>query len=351
MNFFISGGGTGGHFFPALALLECLLERGFSTLFVGSERGIEFKLRDRIPTESLFLPSHPFMGRGLWDKLRAIYGALSGAMKLRGRLRSGDVGIVFGGYTTLPLGLACLFGRLPLFVHEQNSVPSQTNRLLGRFARMVFITFEHSRGFFHKERTIKTGLPIRKSLIEGLRISKVEASRILGLDENFTLLIMGGSQGASFLNSLAMEVFYKTGWQGIHITGERDFEKVSSFYREKALRVYTLPFSDRMELIYKASDLAISRAGASSITELSLYGIPTLFIPFPYAIHDHQYYNAKEIEELGGGITLRQGDASLERVLENLEKMISDRDGYSKSISTFANPLACQDIVKYLLKE
>lgn len=351
MRFYLSGGGTGGHFFPALALLECLLERGFSAIFVGSERGIEFKLKDNIPTETLFFPSHPFMGRSLGDKLRAVYRALAGAMKLRGRLRSSDVGMVFGGYTTLPLGLACILRGLPLFVHEQNSVPSQTNKLLSRFARRVFITFEHSRVFFPREKVVKTGLPVRKSLIKGLELSRSEARKSLGLDEEFTLLVMGGSQGASFLNSLAMEVFYKTGWQGIHITGEKDFEKVSSFYREKALSVYTLPFSDKIELIYRASDLAISRAGASSITELSLYGIPSLFIPFPYAVHDHQYYNAREIEELGGGITLRQEEVNLERVLENLEKMLSDRERYSKSMSTFANPLACQDIIKYLLKE
>lgn len=296
MRLFVSGGGTGGHFFPALALIECLLEKGLNSIFVGSERGIEYKLKDKIPTESLFVPAHPFMGRSVKDKLLAILKSFKGAYRVAKLINKKDIGIAFGGYASLPLGLASLMRGASLYVHEQNSIPSQSNRLLSRFAEKVFITFEYSKSFFPSHKTIKTGLPVRKSLINGMALSREEALRRLGLEDEPTLLVMGGSQGANFLNELAKDIFAKTGWQGIHISGEKDYQALKDFYKERGLKVLLFSFSHDMHLIYRASTIALSRSGASSITELSLYGIPSLFIPFPHAIYDHQFYNAKEIE-------------------------------------------------------
>lgn len=350
MKIFVSGGGTGGHFFPALALVEFLMERGIETVFIGSERGIEYRLRERIPSKSFFVPSHPFMGKGPMDKLRAVIKNLKSALESAKLIEEGDKGVVFGGYASLPLGIASLLRKVPLYVHEQNSIPSQSNRLISKFVEAIFITFEYSKRFFPSHKTIKTGLPVRKSLLEGLKISREKALNILGLEDLPTLLVMGGSQGAHFLNKVAKEVFSETGWQGIHITGEKEYETIKDFYKEKGLKVLTLPFSHEMHLIYRASSIALSRAGASSITELSLYGIPSLFIPFPYAVYDHQFYNAKEIEEIGGGITLRQEEASLKKIITNLEKLLTDYAKYSNNISTFSNPFACKEIAEYIVK-
>ncbi len=351
MRFYVSGGGTGGHFFPALAFLECLIKRGFPALFVGSKRGIEHRLREKVPTESLFLEAKPFMGRSFMEKLRALLSLSSSSLSLYRRLDPTGISVVFGGYASLPLGLSSLLKSLDLFLHEQNSVPSQTNRLLSRFARRVFITFEGSRKYFPQEKVVKTGLPVRKALLEGLKLSRQTALDELGLEDKPTLLVVGGSQGAEFLNRLALEIFQKTGLQGIHITGEREFQKVSDFYKEKGLKVLTLAFSHRMELIYRASTVAVSRAGASTITELSLYGVPALFIPFPHAVHDHQYYNAKEIEELGGGLVARQEEATSEKVIKAVDRLIQFREEFSKHMSSFANPLACDDMINYILNE
>lgn len=348
MKVFVSGGGTGGHFFPALALIECLLQRSISSIFIGSKRGIEYTLKEKIPVESFFVPSYPFMGKGIKEKLLAILKNLSGSCMVAKLISKRDIGIIFGGYASVPLGLSILLKRALLYIHEQNSIPSQTNRIFSKYAKKVFITFEYSRRFFPAYKTVKTGLPVRKSLIEGLKLSREEALRALGLENKPTLLIMGGSQGAHFLNQLAKEIFLRTGWQGIHISGDKDFEHLKEFYKEKKLNVLLLSFSHHMHLVYKASTIAISRSGASSITELSLYGIPSLFIPFPYAVHDHQFYNAKEIEDMGGGITLRQEDAYVDRVMKALDKLLENYEYYSKNISLFANPLACDEIVKYL---
>ncbi|MFN3471522.1 MAG: undecaprenyldiphospho-muramoylpentapeptide beta-N-acetylglucosaminyltransferase [Aquificaceae bacterium] len=349
MKIFVSGGGTGGHFFPALALIDKLTEKGINAYFVGSYRGIEYRLREKMPVESLFLPSHPFMGRGFVDKVKALMKNFLASLEVAKLIGKEDNSVVFGGYASLPLGVASILKRAKLYVHEQNSIPSKSNLLLSKFSRRIFITFEHSRKYFPPEKTIKVGIPIRKNLIEGLKINRKSALQKLDLEDKPTLLVMGGSQGAHFINQIAKEIFLKTRMQGIHITGERDYQALKDFYKEKGLKIFTLPFSHQMEILYKASTVAISRSGASSITELSLYGIPSLFIPFPHAIQDHQFYNAKEIEDMGGALTLRQEEAQLDKVLRFLQKLMENHAYYSKNISSFANPLACEEIANYLL--
>ncbi len=347
MKFFVSGGGTGGHFFPALALIECMLERGLNVEFVGSLRGIEYRFKDSIPCKAHFLKSHPFIGKGPLEKAKAVYYALTEGLKLL-RHTSHVKGVVFGGYASLPLGFALSLRRKGLYLHEQNSVPSTTNMLLSKFSEKVFITFEHSKRFFPEDKVIKTGLPVRKRLLQNFIKEDIKES--FGFDKDKpVLLVMGGSQGASFLNQLATEIFSSLPLQGIHITGERDKDKVESFYKERKLPVKVFAFSEDMSHIYGASDLAISRAGASSITELSLFGIPSLFIPFPFSARDHQFYNAKEIEDLGGGLVIKQEDATLQRVINGIELMLSQKDNFSRNIKRFANPYACQDILRLLV--
>ncbi len=344
--FYVAGGGTGGHFFPALALIECLLERGLPCEFIGAERGIERKLSHLLPIEGKFLKVYPFFGRSPVEKLRSLYSFLLSSLELLPKLGKEDVSITFGGYASLPLGLTSIIRRTLLFLHEQNSVPSATNQLLSRFAKRVFVSFEYSKRFFPEEKTVKTGLPVRKALRDGLKFSKGQARSVLNLSDKPTLLVMGGSQGATFLNHLAFELFRKTGFQGVHITGEKEYEKFKKAYEN--MPVLVLAFSENMGLIYRACDLALSRAGASTITELSLYGVPALFIPFPYAVRDHQYYNAKEVEELGGGLVLRQEKVDLNTVIKLLERILSNREEFSTAISHFAEPDPCKKILENL---
>jgi len=345
-KFYVSGGGTGGHFFPALALVECLTEKGLSCEFFGAERGIEKKLSHLISVEKRFLNVHPFLGKSLRDKLRSLLSLFFSSLRLYQDLRSNSVSVVFGGYASLPLGIASVLKGIPLFLHEQNSIPSTTNQVLSKFARLIFLSFEHSKRFFPSEKTVKAGIPVRKSLLEGLKLSQREAREKLNLEDRETLLVIGGSQGASFLNNLAVDIFKKTGLQGIHITGGKEYENLKQAY--KGMPVLVLPFTERMDLIYRASSVVISRAGASSITELSLYGIPSLFIPYPYSVRDHQYYNAKEIEELGGAFVLRQEEVELSKVLKILDQLLSNREEFSRNIKNFAEPNACQKIVDHI---
>ena len=331
----ISGGGTGGHFFPALAFMEFVKDRE-KTLFVGAKRGIEYKLKDKIPAEKIFLEVYPFRGVPLKERLKAIYYFIKSQKEIK---VSGDFkSLVFGGYASLPLGIYTIRRRKPLFIHEQNSIPSKTNRLLSKKAEEIFITFEYTRKYFKNAK--KVGIPVRKELLQ--KIDKREAKEKLGLDpEKETLLILGGSQGALFLNKFALELAKYTTMQIILISGMKHYDSLKEFISE---RFKILPFSLNMNLIYSATDFAISRAGAGTITELSLYGIPTLFIPYPYAADDHQYYNAKEIEELGGGKVIRQEDTDLKKVLKELSYIVANREEMSRAIKRFANPKAAQEI-------
>ncbi len=331
----VAGGGTGGHFFPAIAFIERIKDKE-KVKFVGARRGIEYTLRDKIPVDKLFLEVYPFRGVPLKEKVKSLYHLLKsqGQINIDGRFMS----LVFGGYTSLPLGFYTFRKRMPLFIHEQNSIPSKTNRLLSLKAKEIFVAFEHTKKYF--KNAIKVGIPVREDILK--KVDKKKAKEKLGLSpDKETLLILGGSQGALFLNRFAVELSKYTTFQIILISGMKHYDSLKEFVNK---RFKILPFSLQMNLIYSASDFAISRAGAGTITELSLYGIPALFIPYPYAADDHQYFNAKEIEELGGGKVIRQEEVNLKKVLKELSYIVANREEMSKAISGFANPKAAEEI-------
>jgi len=350
MKVIVSGGGTGGHFFPALEVLREARSRGLETLYIGTSRGIEVSYEDSILGNKLFLNTLPFRGVSLWEKFLALKSFLLSSSKLVSRFSSADRVLLFGGYGSVPAGLASLLSGTTLYIHEQNSVPSSTNRTFSYFSRKVFITFEYSRRFFKRKRVIKTGLPVRKKLL-GERSEPAVAKEKLAFDSKKpVILFMGGSQGAIFINTLAVEFAKRTGLQVLLISGRRHYEKVKEIVQTlENIRVF--PFREDMGLIYSCADVCVCRAGAGTITELSLFGVPALFIPYPYAAGDHQYYNAKEIEELGGGVVLRQEASTPERVTSKVEQILARKELMSNSIRGFANGEASSLILDEIVQD
>lgn len=350
MRLVVSGGGTGGHFFPALEVLRRATDGGVDTLFVGSERGIEKKLKDSIPGEKLFLRSYPFRGVSLKDRIRASLSLLGGCVSLWGKLKKPFRSLVFGGYTSAPVGLVTVFKGAGLYIHEQNSIPSMTNRMLFPMAEKVFITFEYTRRFFRGKKVIRTGLPVRGSLL-GSRLCRERAKELLGFDPSAKLvLFMGGSQGARTLNTLGVELARRIGIQVLILSGERDYRRTSELAKGLG-NVKVFPFREDMALLYSACDMAVCRAGASTITELSLYGVPSLLIPYPYATEDHQYYNAKEIEELGGAVVLKEEDVSPSVIVSAVERVLSEAESMGEAVRSFANPRAVDLILEEILEK
>ncbi len=344
MKLVVSGGGTGGHFFPALEILKEAKERKLETLYVGTERGIERRFEHEIPGEKLFLKTYPLRGVPLKDRLRALWSFWKGISVLRSEVRGDFRSLVLGGYSSVPVGIHAVLSRRALFLHEQNSVPSMTNRSLYPFARKVFITFEHTRRFFKGKHVIKAGLPIRRELLQ-VKLDKVNAKETLGLDPRSPLILfMGGSQGARFLNTLAIDFARRTGAQVLLLSGSQDYDRVAKLSKGVE-NVKVFPFRTDMGVIYSATDVAVCRSGAGTVSELALFKIPALFVPYPFAAGDHQYYNAKEIEELGGGFVIRQDEVNLEKVVALVDRIFSSLKSMSEAIGSFANPDAARLIL------
>ena len=329
----ISGGGTGGHFFPALAFMEKCDEEDIDFIYIGNSKGIEYKFRKYIGDRSVFLPMEGYAGKGIFEKSKALILLVKNSLTVYKMLDDVDASVVFGGYTGMPLGVCSLLKRIPLFIHEQNSVPGVANIKLERFTRCIFYTFEYTKRFFKNACMIRTGMPLRKALKEGIGIKREEAIKKLGIEDKPTILFMGGSQGAMYINKLALEVMeVLKDFQALLITGNKHYEDIKRSVPKGVRNIKLIPFTEDIPLIYRASHIAVARAGAGTVAELSYYGLPALFIPYPYASGDHQYYNAKEIEERGGGIVIREKEADAKRVIEKIEKLFSHRDFFSEGI-------------------
>jgi UDP-N-acetylglucosamine--N-acetylmuramyl-(pentapeptide) pyrophosphoryl-undecaprenol N-acetylglucosamine transferase len=301
----LTTGGTGGHIFPALAVAEELKARftGIDLLFVGSKHGPEAALCARAALPFRGLPVKGFRGRG-FRAVGAIPGMLRGFGQALFLLRAfkPDAVIGFGGYAAFALVLtACLLG-IPAAIHEQNALAGVSNRILAKTARKILCSFPDTRGFEGRE-TVLTGNPVRGDVIAvGRRAVRGSGKR---------LLVMGGSRGAEALNRLvtnALPRFKEVGIELRHQTGEADFAKVRAAYAAAGMEGTVEAFIHDMGKAYAWADLALCRAGATTIAELAACGLPAFFVPFPYATHDHQSKNADLVVRRGGAVAVAEAE-------------------------------------------
>ncbi len=305
----IACGGTGGHLFPGLAVAEALHARGHEVVLFVSEKEIDataLKARPEFRSEKLpsvglpsmvFSPASVRFARRFWE-------SFSHCRRFYRKFRPSVV-LGMGGFTSTAPVLAARLQGLPAFVHESNAIPGRANRLAAKFASKVLIGFEEAEARFAGANCVVTGTPVRKNL--GLPLDRGEARRAFRLEpEKKTLLVMGGSQGAAGINQLlfkAAPLLASSGLQIIHLTGDRDDRLAAANYQREEIPHYVSPFHHKMEEAYSAADLAISRAGASSLSELSQFALASILIPYPFATDDHQTANA--------GIYQRAGAAEL----------------------------------------
>lgn len=329
MNVLIAGGGTGGHVFPAIAIAEAFVLRDPQTrvMFAGRSDSIEARLVAQRGWPFHAISAAPLKGVSWVRRVRGVWiVALSclQAWQLLRRLRP-DCVVGTGGYVSGPMLLMAALRGIPTVIEEQNSVPGVTNRWLGRIAKKICTTFAESRRYFPARKIVETGLPVRQALVAAVR----DATRRTG--DVPVLLVMGGSGGARRLNELMIDVAPHLAvgvpqCRVIHQVGRQgDASAIAQSYRTAGVAADVLPFIERMEEIYPTVDLAISRAGAGSVVELSLFGVPTIFIPFPHATDNHQEMNARELVACGGAVLLREQDASPERLAEVCVRLLRDR--------------------------
>lgn len=316
MKFAIACGGTGGHLFPGLAVAEVLQAQGHDTRLFVSEKEVDARAlqsrpgmpRVKLPSvglPSVFSPAMISFLRRMRASLR-----LSGESYAKNRP---DAVLGMGGFTSIAPLVAARRRGIPAFLHESNAIPGKANRWAARFCSAVLLGFADCAVHFPRRRTVVTGTPVRSELTEGVPAPR-DARRVLGLgEEETTLLVMGGSQGASGINALMTQAAPKlahSGLQIVHLAGERDVEPVRSAYGAAGLRSAVLPFCDRMQEVYAAADFAVSRSGAASLGEISTFGLPAVLIPYPYAAEDHQRLNADIFVRAGAARSLAEKDAT-----------------------------------------
>ena len=322
----IAGGGTGGHLFPGLAIAKEICRRCAKAeiLFVTGRRKMELDILNRTGFLQSSIDVEGLKGRGWRKGLRTLIKLPLSFLQSFFIIRSFSPNMVIGvgGYSAGPV---CMMARLmgvPSAIHEQNSYPGLTNRLLCRVVNRVFISFEESRAHFPGGSLLLTGNPIRE---EFLTEKNIEAPD----DKKFTILVLGGSQGARAINRAVIAALSVLKEKSripriIHQTGEKDYNEVVEAYEKVGVIGEIQPFIENMVRAYSLSDLVISRAGATTVSELAALGKPSVLVPYPHAANQHQETNAQMLVRAGGAEMMRQDTLTGEILAEALMRYMDD---------------------------
>ncbi len=321
----LAGGGTGGHLFPAVALAQLLLQQDEASAvqFVGTKRGLEQRLLPELGLPLMTVDMVGVVGRGWQGKLELIPKLIKSLIqaKIIIRIFKPDLVIGVGGYASVPVLLMAKLTGVPYLIHEQNAIPGLSNRLLGRWAKLVCLSFSGSHSGFNQSKTLVTGNPLRQGL------ETVTAT----IPQRGKILIFGGSRGAKAINQAVLEMLpYLSAWQErpeiLHQTGEEDFLAVQQGYQNAGFDPgQVVPFIDDMATAYREASLVICRAGATTLAELAACGRAAILIPFPYAAGDHQTANAKALENVGAAICLEQSEIVPESLAVLVKNLVTDR--------------------------
>lgn len=332
MRVVVSGGGTAGHINPALALAEVLADRGCTVDFAGTPQGVESRL---VPQAGV--PFKAFEASGFNRRKPAtIVSGISKIMKSTKAAKAWfaeikpDVVVGFGGYVSIPVARAALAMGIPVVVHEQNSVMGMANKYLSKRAKTVCLTYECTASAVEDASKVRvTGNPVRSSV---LKADRAEGREMLGLaDDEFMLLVFGGSLGARQINSgiaaMKDEILANQKLRVVHITGPKELDRVTeemALTEAEAARWQLMGYQDRMGQTLAAADAIVSRAGATSLAEISALAIPALLIPYPYATEDHQTTNAKAYVEAGCALMLPDSEALSDSFKEKVRVLLND---------------------------
>lgn len=347
----IAGGGTGGHVTPALALGEALRQRGDEVLFVGSSRGLESRLVPEAGFDLEVLPSEQFMGRSLLGRLHGVWSILRSTLLARRVLArfSADAVISVGGYAAMPAAIAAWLTRRPLFLVEPNAIPGRVNRISARFARAAFVGFESTRGHLPaRTESICLGVPLRRALYRAFAKRSDKGVPTAPLK----VFVFGGSQGARQLNETVPEALsrlHKKSVEIFHQTGEADRSAVEARYAELGLPAEVVAFERDMPKRYEWADLAICRAGALTVAELALAGMPALLVPYPFAADDHQAANARALEEAGAARRLDARPLDPNALAQAVAELVTTPGRLvlmREAALRLARPQAAQDIIE-----
>lgn len=353
MRVLIAGGGTGGHLFPGIALAEEVVTRHpkNDVVFVGTTRGLEARV---VPQNGFVFEAITSRGLKGMGVVKLLAGLLTlplsffESWRLLRKYRP-DVVVGVGGYSSGPVVLSAWLMRIPTAIQEQNALPGLTNKVLGKFARAVFVSFEEAAAWFAETKSHVLGNPIRKKLLENFLRSKTTHDR-------FTVLVFGGSLGAKGLNSRVLDALphledLKGELRVIHQTGKNDLEAVKQGYAARDFPADVREFIDDMAEAYLGADLVICRAGATTLAELTCCKKASILVPFPFATDDHQTVNAKALVDAGAALMFQEKDLTGELLAKTIRELKADPARITKmerAAGIIGRPEAAREIADVL---
>ncbi|MCX6075680.1 MAG: undecaprenyldiphospho-muramoylpentapeptide beta-N-acetylglucosaminyltransferase [Campylobacterales bacterium] len=333
MKLCITGGGTGGHLMIAQSLVESAVEYGHEVIFIGSASGQDKKYfeHNSLFSAVYFLETTGVVNQKGFEKFKALYKILKAFFASRGILKKHAIEAVYsvGGFSAAPASFASLSRFIPLFIHEQNAVEGRLNSLLKPYAKRFISAYDKN--------SVIQGYPVNESFYRNARVRK----------EFKTIIFLGGSQGAKAINELALSVakeLQNRGIKIIHQAGEGDYERVKKEYENLDVEAELYGFTKELPELISHADLAVSRSGASTLWELCVSGVPTLFIPYPYAAGDHQFYNAQFIVQNNLGWCEREGESLREKIFSILDEKLEDK---SQRLLEYSK----KDVAKKMIKD
>ncbi|ADI85820.1 undecaprenyldiphospho-muramoylpentapeptide beta-N-acetylglucosaminyltransferase [Geobacter sulfurreducens] len=355
MKLLIAGGGTGGHLFPGIAVAEEFLARDKQNevLFVGTWKGIEARVLPKTGYRLECITAAGIRGKGSLARAKGLAKFLYGYAQSRKILKEfrPDLVLGVGGYASAPTLMAARGMQIPRFIHEQNAIPGFTNRMLAKVADKIFISLEESRTYFPEDKTLLTGNPLRRQILEQVALAE---SRERG-DDAFHLLVFGGSAGAHRINLTMGEALpslkeVKGRLRITHQTGENDLEDVTAAYEEQGFTADVVAFIDSMADAYRWADLIVCRAGATTLAEVTACGKPCIFIPYPHAVDDHQRRNAESLLKRGAGFVIIEQELSGEVLAQAIRDLMDD-PARLKAVGEAAQELARLDAAQAIVDE
>ena len=346
-------GKTGGHVFPALAVAEAFKARGedVELLFVCPDRKLVTEMIEKRGYKTVTIRASRVTGGSVREKMEGLVNLGLGVLDARRVLKEFKPHAVvgFGSFLTPPMILAARGLGILTAIQEQNSLPGLANRLSGRVTDLNFLSFEDSRKHFPRGKNLVLGNPVRADIVAARAESEPPAP--------FTLLILGGSQGARFLNTRLPKVVTRLlehrDLRVIHQTGGSDYAMVEKLFAGYEDKVTVRDFFDDMGDVYARTHLAICRSGAGVLFELMTVGVPALFIPFPHAAGNHQFFNAKALVTHNAGLIMTEDEFDERRLEEIIEELMDDPvllDAMRRKLHVLANPYAAEQIVEALVE-
>ena len=358
MRILISAGGTGGHIYPALAIIEGFkkYDKDLEVLYIGTENRME---KDIVPKNGI-----PYYGieiyglsKNIFKDIKDVFLIFKAKKEIKKKILEfkPDVVLGIGGYVTYPVLSAAKSLHIKTFIHEQNAIPGKTNKMISKYADIIGISFKESAKYFPNRNVLYTGNPTGIRALNTPRITKSS----LGLNDDKPLVVVVcGSLGSETVNN-AMKGYLKTlenkNYQVVYITGKNLFEEFIKIKYPKNIKV--LPYLDNLTGLLKETDVLVARAGASTIAEVLSLKVPTIFIPSPYVANNHQYYNAVSLKNDNLALMLEEKDLSIPNITKNIEDLLYNKDKQIKiknnlnKVSTLDSTKIIYDAIKELIKK